>query len=212
LSDDLPEWVKALGSFFFGLASNQALKDKGINPQPGTSHFGMLPISGTLYSLDQDIQERVSKLMSLQEEAVNNPAWKAHDITGDGKAETFCNRASSFLAQGFGYYGLRIDQYASSMIAGLASDPRWREDSIDRAHTAAMRGGLAFLTLLDQPHAHLCSVAPLPKEFSGSWNELVPIVANIGPLQDSGFVRASKAFRTADKPRIRAFILTESVA
>lgn len=202
MSEELPFWAKVLRDFIFGVASQQSLAEKGLHVD-SKSKFGLLEIGATGYDLDKDVQERVAKLLSLQEEATSNPAW----FPRDGK--TYCNRSSNFIAQAFGYY-FRMDALANDMIRAMENDSRWREDSLDRAHMAAMRGGLAFLCLEEQPHGHLCSVAPLPKQDSGSWGKPVLMVANVG--LKNGILRSSEVFKAEDQARVRAFILTESIA
>ena len=162
---------------------------------------------GSGYSVESDREARQARYMDLCNEAVSNPAWFQRD---DGT--TYCNRAAAFIAQGMGYFGFRHGALANEMIAHLEQDPTWREDSFERASRHAQRGGLAFLAMKDSPHGHICAVAPLAMEESGSWSGPVCMVANVGQKSSHGIIRASYAFRAADKPRVKAFVYMGDVA
>jgi hypothetical protein len=166
-----------------------------VTPSGGA---GVLEELGSGYSVEADTHARVSKLLALQEEAVANPSWQP----AGGK--TFCNRAVAFVAQGMGYF-FPATELADEMIAAMASDPRWTEDSLDRAAAHALKGGLAVAALEENPHGHVCTFAPLPKEISGTWGCQVPMVANVG--KTNGIMRISGAFEAADRSRLRFFLL-----
>lgn len=183
------------------------LLDHLVTPAGGA---GTIQELGSGYSVERERTANVEKLRALGMEAVSNPAWIAHDITGDGKVETFCNRSARFVAEGMGYFSIPRNLYANGMIAFFASSPDWSEDSIERAHEAAMKGGLAFVCLEDDPSGHICAIAPEPRQASGSWGIEVPVVFNVG--RTNGVIRLSQAFRLQDLPRLRAFILGSSVA
>lgn len=184
------------------------LQEKLVTPAGGV---GMVEeIGGTGYLVEEERMANVEKLRALGMEAVTNPAWIAHDITGDGRAETFCNRSARFIAEGMGYFGIPRDIYANGMIAHLATAPGWREDSIERAWACAMKGGLAFIAIEDEPNGHLAAVAPEPKELSGSWGIEVPKVYNVG--RTNGLMKLSQAFKVSQLPALRAFVWEESIA
>ena len=166
---------------------------------------GIVEELGSGYSNEEDRAMKIETLRSLGMEAVTNPAWIAHDITGDGKAETFCNRGARFVSEGMGYFKIPRDLYANQMIAYFASSPDWREDTIERAHMAAMKGRLAFICVEDQPNGHLCAVAPEPKQVSGTWGMEVPCVYNVG--RKNGLMKLSEAYRFAQMPLLRCFTL-----
>lgn len=167
---------------------------------------GVVTDLGSGYSVEGERSMNIDKLRDLQLQAVLNPDWMAHDITGDGKPETFCNRASLFIAQGMGCQTFTAADYANDMIGKMEIEADWTEDTIARAHAHAMKGGLAFLVLRGNPHGHLCSISPEPLQDSGSWAQKVPIVANVGTAKSHGIVKASMAFTAADKTRVRAFL------
>jgi hypothetical protein len=204
VSEELPFWAKVLRDFIFGVASQQSLAEKGISVDGEKSKFGLLEIGATGYDLDKDIQERVSKLLSLQEEAIANQSWQPKD------GRTYCNRAFAFIAQGCGYF-VSPNDLADTIISRLSFDSRWREDSLERAHIHAMRGGLSVATYIGHPHGHLATFAPLPKEpDSANWGGHVPMVCNIG--EENKFMPISEAFSASKRPSIRYFLLTESAA
>ena len=154
---------------------------------------------GSGYSTAEDTAERVQRLLTLQEEAVSNSAWLR---TPDGR--TFCNRALAFVAQGMGYF-FPAAELANDMIDHMAADPRWTEDSMERAHSHAMRGGVAVAALQDHPHGHVGTLAPLPMEESTTWVCAVPMIANVG--EENGIMRLSGAVKAADRYRLRFFLL-----
>lgn len=172
--------------------------------------FGVVEDLGSGYSVEGDRMQNVEKLKLLQMEAVTNPEWISRDVTGDGKPETFCNYASRFIAEGMGCLTLKPGVLANAMIEAIQIDGDWREDTIERAHAHALKGGLAFLTLSEWPHGHLCSISPEPMQDSGTWGRKVPIVANVGPAKSHGIVKASVAFKAADAPMVRAFLWGET--
>lgn len=191
---------------FTGLASGlwKELLKVIITPKDGV---GVVYELGSGYSADEEKADRARRLYALCEEATSNPAWFQRD---DGT--TCCNRAAAFIAQGMGYFGFRHGASANEMIANLEADPTWRADSLERATRHAMRGGLAFLTMKDEPHCHICAVAPLEMEDSGSWGGPVPMTANIGPKASHGIIRASYAFKAADRDRVKAFVYMGDIA
>lgn len=168
---------------------------------------GIVKELGSGYSVEDERMERTNKLLGLCEEAVANPAWFQRP---DGT--TYCNRGAAFIAQGMGYFGFPHGSLANQMIAYLEQDPTWRTDSLERAADHANRGGLALMAISEEPHGHLCAVAPLPMAYSGSWGCRVPMVANVGPSKYHGIVRASVAFSAAKKPRVKCFVYMGDVA
>lgn len=159
--------------------------------------------------------QKAANLKALCEEAVSNPAWVAHDITGDGKAETFCNRAAAFIAQGMGYFGFPSKISANQMIEHMAAHPgKWTEEhDLGRVADLAQKGVLVILGVSDYPNGHVTAVAPLPAEESGSWGRKVPMVAHVGGGKTpNGIVKASGAFRLAQLPHLRAFVLEDTIA
>lgn len=140
----------------------------------------------------------MSDLKALCDEAVSNPAFAPRD------GKTYCNFAARFISEGPGFFGLPVNTLANGMIAILELAPEWREDSLDLAHSHAVRGRLAFVALSDEPHGHIAAVYPAPMAESGSWGQKVPMIANVGKV--NGIMRLSGAFRAADKSRMRYFL------
>lgn len=169
-----------------------------ITPEGGV---GVVETVGSGYSVEEDRMVQIERLRMLGMEAVGNPVFAPRD------GKTHCNRSSKFIAEGMGYYGLPANTLANDFIAILAIAPGWVEDTIDRAHKAAMRGQLAFVCLEDHPHGHIAAVAPEPMEFSGSWGVEVPLLFNVG--RENGLMKASKVYRAASIPSLRAFVREE---
>lgn len=190
----------------------ESLLKQLVAPSGGIGVVADLPTFGESVSAQQEAN--AMRLRALCEEAVSNPIWAAHDITGDGIAETFCNRAARFIAQGMGFFGFRSDHSADQMLALMAADPAWREESdISRIEGLALRGALVMICLDDHPHGHIVAAAPEAAQDSSSWGQKVPIVAQVGTAKiGNGIKRLSAAFRLADRPRLRAFVLESSIA
>jgi hypothetical protein len=166
-------------------------------------------------AVEEERMEQAIRLKALCDEAVTNPAWVEHDITGDGKTETFCNRAARFIAEGMGCFRFRHDQSANQMLRAMAADPEnWlAEDDLARLSKAACRGALAFVGIEDEPHGHINAVAPLPMEQSGTWGRPVPMVAQVGTARvGNGVKKLSAAYRLEHAPLLRGFIYRPSIA
>lgn len=173
---------------------------------------GIVETVGSGYSVEEDRMEKAAKLATLCEEAVNNPDWVAHDITGDKIDETFCNRAAAFIAQGMGCSDLRPDMYANTMVLTMSALPGWREEfDLARVSKLAQRGVLVMLARVAAGHGHIVAAAPLPAEESSSWGGPVPMVAQVGPARiGNGIKRLSAAFRAEHRPEVRIFIYEPS--
>ena len=179
--------------------------------QPGGG-VGITEALGSGYSVAEDRMEKAAKLAALCEYAVTNPEWVAHDITGDGEPETFCNRAAASIAEGMGSSDLRPDMSANRMILAMSALPGWREElDLDRVAALAQRGVLVMIAAIGPKHGHIVAAAPLPAEESSTWGGPVPMVAQVGTLAvGNGIKRLSAAFRAADRGELRAFIFEVS--
>ena len=176
---------------------------------------GIVQEIGGVESVENERVENAAKLAALCQAGVSNPLWIAHDITGDGKAETFCNRNTRFIAGGMGYAGFGDTMSANQMIRHMAAHPEeWREEhDLERCAKEAQRGALVILGAEEIPNGHVTACAPLPAEDSGSWGRKVPMVAHVGGGKTpNGVVKASAAFKLSQMPRLRAFILEASIA
>ena len=143
--------------------------------------------------------ENAEKLRALGAEVVSNPAF----VQAHGK--THCNRAARFLCEAFGHHGFTPNDLANAMIAKMGASFEWRERTMEEAHAHAMKGGLAFLAVEDEPNGHLAAIMPEPMQESGSWGCPVPMVANVG-IAPNAIKKASQAFLLAHKPGLRAFL------
>jgi hypothetical protein len=166
-------------------------------------------------AVEEERMANAKKLMELCEQAVTNPAFIAHDITGDGKAETFCNRSVRFIAEGMGAFGyFRHDTSASQMVRLLDGRFGWREEwDFERIAAFAQKGALIIIGVAEEPHGHVVVAAPMPCQLSGSWGGMVPMVAHVGGGKTpNGIVKLSEAFRLAQRPRLKAYLWEESLA
>ncbi len=163
---------------------------------------GIIEELGSGYSVEEERMANAAKLRALCDEAVSNPAFAPRD------GKTYCNLAARFVAEGMGFFGFPMNILANEMIHFLASHPDWREDSVERAHVHAMRGGLAFLVLEEYPHGHIPAIYPAPMEPSGTWGEDVPMLANVG--RTNGIMKASAVYRIEKRPLLRAFLYGEA--
>jgi len=154
-----------------------------------------------------DRATNIAKLIAACDDVVSRPDFSTRDITGDGKPETFCNRASRAVAIVMGFMGFREKENANTMIGVMSMSPSWREDTMDRAVDHAKKGGLAFACIDDFPHGHICAVRPEDMEYSSTWGGPVAIVANVG--KTNGRMRLSGAIKADDKNRVRFFLLGE---
>ncbi|MDD5302041.1 MAG: hypothetical protein PHS14_02945 [Elusimicrobia bacterium] len=206
----MPPVLPGLLSEFWAWAYKKALV---MLTQPAGG-IGIVETLGSGYSVEEDRMEKAAKLATLCADAVSNPEWIAHDITGDGIAETFCNRAAASIAEGMGCLDLRPDQTANQMILAMMALPGWRQEfDLARVAPLAQRGVLVMLAAVGPVHGHIVAAAPLPPEESGSWGGPVPMVAQVGTAAiGNGIKRLSQAFKAADRHELRIFILeaTES--
>lgn len=162
---------------------------------------GIVETLGSGYSVEDERMVNVERLRALCEEAVMNPAFAPRE------GKTYCNFSARFIAEGMGFFAFPANTLANDLIAILSTDPAVREDSIERAHAHALRGGLAFLVLEEYPHGHIPVFYPAPMELSGTWGELVPLLANVG--RENGIMKASKVYRLEKRPLLRAFLVGE---
>ncbi len=175
---------------------------------------GIIETLGSGYSVEEDRMDKVAKLTELCRDAVHNPDWVAHDITGDKIDETFCNRAAASIAQGMGSLDLREDMTANRMILGMSALPDWREEfDLDRVEKLASRGVLVMLCAVGARHGHIVAAAPYPAEESSTWGCKVPMVAQVGTAKiGNGIKKLSAAFRADDRADLRIFIFQPSEA
>ena len=127
---------------------------------------------------------QLDKLKFYGEKIVRDPDLLAHDITGDGKNETFCNIAFARIAFGtMGYESFH------ELTANQIYDHLWQLwDPIlpDQAHKLAEDGFFVAAARKDKPHGHVAVVAPGPMVYSGKWKIEVPLVYNVGGNKKNG--------------------------
>ena len=174
-------------------------------------------ITKTGYSVDAERETRKQRLEQLCKEAVTNKAWIAHDITGDGKDETFCNRAARYIAQGCGWEGFGQNDTANIILRWLKEhQEEWPEIPIEMVSKCAMQGELVILGCQEEPHGHLVTGYPDLPQQSSTWKGLVPLVAHVGRSIDgkttNGIIRLSGAFRADQKGKVKAYRWEGSIA
>jgi hypothetical protein len=185
--------LKELWNSFWQFAWKDLLEQM-VTPASGV---GTVQELGSGYSTEADRAARVAELQAVCLATVEDPALAAGDVT-------HCNEAAARIAQAMGC-GALFGLMANEQLHRLATLPDCREDSIERAHAHALRGGLAFACLEEYPHGHIATFYPGPLEYSTSWGCLVPPVANVG--RQNGIMRISGAFTAADRPRVRCFLV-----
>lgn len=155
---------------------------------------------GSGYDRTEDERMKAEELDNLCHELIADPALWAHDITGDGKPETFCSQAVRRAANRYGCsdFGAELDPITANMICDRLAGglPGWRQDTGDRAAAHALKGGLAIAAKAYEPHGHVAVVAPRAMQHSGSWGKDVPVLANVGKPPNR-FEKVSEAFPVA---------------
>ena len=132
-------------------------------------------------------------ILSFARAVIGNPAFISKDITGDGKAETFCNWGLRLFAESmFGYSGFN-DLSANNIHAKVKADG-WR---VVDAPTAAKLADKTFVIAAQTNptgSGHVALILPLPLVSSGKWGKSVPQCANVG--KTNGIMGVNHAFAT----------------
>jgi len=132
-------------------------------------------------------------LISFAKAVVTNPAFISKDITGDGKAETFCNWGMRLFAEAlFGYSGFN-DLSANNIHAKVKADG-WKQ--VDGATAAKLAEKTMVISAQTNPtgSGHVALILPLPLVASGKWGKSVPQCANVG--RTNGIMGVNHAFAT----------------
>lgn len=136
-------------------------------------------------------------LLELCNEAVLKPEFQPSD------GVTHCNQAADFIAFGMGCRDLRDVEgnvlMADPIIWKLRGNPNWREVTLGGTWNLANQGALIFGVLtssqLGEEHGHIATVIPGRPIYSGHWENLSPLCANVGKENFIGRPM-SYAFRT----------------
>lgn len=136
----------------------------------------------------------VQELQAACDAALANPAFQPAD------GVTHCNEAARAIAHAMGYFAFDPPELlADDMVVILNAGGVWAKVDGPTAAAHAVAGGLAFAAMssgqLGEAHGHLSALYPLPMQFSGSLNKLVPMLANVG--QTVGVSKESAAFPVA---------------
>jgi hypothetical protein len=117
----------------------------------------------------------------LYEAIVNNPAFVAKDITGDGKAETFCNWGLQLLAESLWNYKGFAGKRANDIVQFVQTSKDWKEVDGNEAHSAAGAGKLVIAGIAVQGGTgHVCLICDDNMVFSSKWGKAVPVCVNVG--------------------------------
>ena len=109
---------------------------------------------------------------------------------------TYCNVAVQLIAKRLGCTELD-HMTANQMVDFLEKSDKWRKDNGERAASHAENGGLAVAAKQYYQHGHIAVIYPYGTlGFSGSWNKLVPYVANVGKM--NAIIKVSEAFPVTD--------------
>jgi len=129
-------------------------------------------------------------LLTFATAVTKNPAFASKDITGDGKAETFCNWATQLIAEGFFGTDSLNSLTANGIHAKISKE--WRkvkaEDAVNFAKSSFVLASQSNAT----GSGHVATVLPLPMVMSGKWGRPAPQVANVGVK--NGIMGANFAF------------------
>lgn len=158
-------------------------------------------IEGTGYSTSEDRMDKIHKLRQACECAVYNPAWMPGQ---PNPSDTHCNGNAAEVAVATEDYHALDGLLAASQIETLEADPDWRQDNMARASAHAQKGGLAYATVMEHPHAHIAPLTPDPMQRSDTWGEDVCMIANVG--HENKLCRLSGGFRLEHRPNIRFFL------
>jgi hypothetical protein len=137
---------------------------------------------------------------------VLNKKYKARDVTGDGKNETWCNYFVNDVAMQLGCEDFNGDPFpllANAMVDFMDRDTHgWQELDPDEAQREANRGAfvLAGWKAHHTHHGHVCIVIPGKLTWSKQFGDDVPLCANVGTGNFYGRP-VSYAFRQHMVPR-----------
>lgn len=110
------------------------------------------------------------------------------DITGDGKPETFCNRAVFHVIQRMGSNQLRDADgnamMADQMVDAMRRSDRWQAVEMEAAQQLANDGQVVVAGMtskeLSADHGHVVVVRPGLPEHSNKWGGYAPKVSHCG--------------------------------
>lgn len=140
-------------------------------------------------------------LLKLCDYAVKNPEWQPKG------EKTFCNIAADYIATGMGCWDLKdfngqplmADDIYNMIIGKGKIEERWRPVTLGGTWVLANQGALVFgilnSTQLGESHGHLSTVVPGDPIWSGHWENMSPLCANVGKENFIGRPM-SYAFRT----------------
>ena len=131
-------------------------------------------------------------LLTFATAVTKNPAFISKDITGDGKAETFCNWALQLIAEG--YFGTDSLNGLNANAIHAKVSKEWRKVSGEDAVNLAKSSFVIASQSNASGSGHVATVLPLPMVHSGKWGKPVPQLANVG--KTNGIMGSNFAFST----------------
>lgn len=140
---------------------------------------------GTGYKVSGELDARVSRLRSLCEDAVTRKEWQPTEKS------TFCNFASAWFANHYGFSGLK-GKLANDQVRALKDNPSWEVVDTTTAIKQARFGSLVLAGKEYDDHGHIATCYPGISAYSGTWAKEVPLVANVG--RNNGVMPCSQAF------------------
>lgn len=162
---------------------------------------GVVKELGSGYSVEEEREMNVEKLRQAGLAAVYNPEWAPGQ---PNPGDTHCNGGAAEIAGAMGCTEL-AGKMADDQIAAMEASADFREDSMERAVAHALKGGLAFATIVEHPHGHLAALQPEPMQKSDTWDgDLVCLIFNVG--HENKPCKLSGGFLKAQRPLIRFFL------
>lgn len=152
---------------------------------------------GSGYDKLHQQRKQLKRLRDACIEVVSGKAYLSRDVTGDGKPETFCNKAVQYVAEAMGCGLFMGDLLANQMHELMNSHTEFDSVSGQDAVRLANKGCLVIASRKAQGHGHVSVVFPGPMEFSASLQKDVPLVAHVGK-PPNGIKRMSLAFNVGD--------------
>lgn len=141
------------------------------------------------------------RLIATARAVVNNPAFQSKDITGDGKAETFCNWGVRLIAESVFGFSEFNDLNANAIYQKLSTDKKWRRVPAETAASLAVTGNMVIAAQFNPAGSgHVAFVLPGEVLEAGKWSKAqgkvvkAPTVANVGPI--NGIKTANHYFGT----------------
>ena len=108
------------------------------------------------------------------------------DTSGDGKNESFCNLATSYVCARFGYEKFK-GMVANQIIDYMSRKPEeWGPVDLGQAQGLANDGHILIAGAVAEPNGHVVVLRPGVPDLSAKWQSKVPKVGNVGVASSMG--------------------------